>query len=89
MDGNIRVSFFSHPMFLPKFLLKNLHLQILDLQMQVFEKKLWKEHGMRKEGNPDVTIQSSQLQVFEKKAMKGKVDEKSWNPRSTIQIHFH
>ena len=56
--------------------------------MQVFEKKLWKEHGMRKEGNPDVTIQSSQLQVFEKKAMKGKVDEKSRNPRSTIQNSF-
>ena len=43
---------------------------------------------MRKEGNQDLTIQSSQLQVFEKKAMKGKVDEKSRNPRSTIQNSF-
>ena len=60
--------------------------------MQVFEKKLWEEHGMRKEGNPDVPIQSSQVKVFEKKAMKGKGYEKSRNPRSTIRpskIHFH
>ena len=63
-------------------------LTIQNLQTQVIEIKLWKEHEVRKEGNQDLTIQKFTIAGDWKETMKRKGDEKSRNPRSTIQRSF-
>ena len=64
-------------------------LTIQNLQTQVIEIKLWKEHEVRKEGNQDLTIQSSQLQVIEKKLWNEKGMRKIGIQDRPSNVHFH
>ena len=64
-------------------------LTIQNLQTQVIEMKLLKEHEVRKEGNQDLTIQSSQLQVIEKKLWNEKGMRKIGIQDRPSNVHFH
>ena len=67
------------------------HLPTQSSFLELFEKKLWKDDGIRKVGIQDLTIQSWNCRCLNRKLWEekdmGKV-QKSRNPRSSIQSSF-
>ena len=93
LNGNIRVSFFSHPMFLPKFLFKNLHLQILEgktLDSFFFSCAIFLlKFSQCFHGSKGYLLSIVLCSVVAQHQWKWILDGRSWIPTVFIPFSFH